>query len=248
MKQLKESTFIPYCNKELELSVERGCVLWGYRVVIPHTLRKVVLRQLHESHLGIVKTKAMARSYVWWPKIDNDIEVLIKNCKACQELQQSQKKHSNSLVSHKPNLESHSYRLRRTDSRLFLFIIIDSHSKWVEVFKTKDITSHFVISKLRETFCRYGIVNTIVSDNGRQFVSSDFKEYIRSNKIQHVLTSPGQPSTNGQAENFVKTIKKSINANLHDNKTDFDVILNRFLMDYRNTTHCSTKKLQLNFS
>ena len=54
----------PYIYKCIKLSVEYDCLLRGYRVIIPMKLRNVVLNQLHELHLGIVKTKAIARSYV----------------------------------------------------------------------------------------------------------------------------------------------------------------------------------------
>lgn len=216
--------------------------MWGYRVIIPQKLRKEILQQLHLSHLGIVKTKALARSYIWWPKVDDEIENLIKNCDACQKYSSSPEK--SSLIPLKPT--ELSWQRIHIDfagpiKGYLLFVIVDSYSKWVEVFKTKDSTSDFVVSKLRETFCRFGIVDTIVSDNGRQFVSDKFKEFIQKNKIRHVRTSPGHPATNGQAENFVKTLKKSLYASFaNQNETDFDIILNRFLMDYRNTEHCVT--------
>lgn len=81
----------------------------------------------------------------------------------------------------------------------------------------------------------------IVSDNGRQFTSEEFLQFVKANRIQHIFTAPGHPATNGQAENFVKTFKKSIYANLKDEKPDnFDTMISRFLIDYRNTKHCAT--------
>lgn len=61
LADLKDSEFLPYTQKNIELTVDHGCVLWGYRVIIPQKLRKEILQQLHLSHLGIVKTKALAR-------------------------------------------------------------------------------------------------------------------------------------------------------------------------------------------
>lgn len=242
IENLKGDDFVAYTSKGNELSVDHDCLLWGYRVVIPLKLRKPVLQLLHESHLGIVKTKGLARSFVWWHKIDNDIEDLIKSCVHCQKLLPSPEKSplipwkTTNSIWHRIHID-----FAGPIKNNFLFVIIDSFSKWVEVFKTKEITSNFVITKLRETFCRFGIPNTIVSDNGRQFVSNEFKEFSRKNKINHVLTAPGHPATNGQAENFIKTLKKSIYANLNSSKDEnFELILNRFLMDYRNTKHCTT--------
>ena len=57
--------------------------MWGGRVIVPDMLRAHVLDQLHEGHLGVVKIKALARSYVWWPEVNNAIETVTKQCSGC---------------------------------------------------------------------------------------------------------------------------------------------------------------------
>ncbi|XP_055913225.1 uncharacterized protein K02A2.6-like [Eupeodes corollae] len=191
---------------------------------------------------GIVKTKALARSFIWWPKIDRDIEDLIKSCHACRLQQPSPEK--SALIPW--NAADHAWSRIHIDYAgpihgYYLLIIIDSFSKWIEVFKTKTITSACTIKFLRETFCRYGLPDIIVSDNGRQFTLNEFAEFIKNNHIKHIFTAPGHPATNGQAENSVKTVKKSLLANLEDKKPiDFDYFLNIFLFDYRISVHCTT--------
>ena len=58
-----------------ELSIEQGCLLCGFRVYIPAPGRETLLDELHECHPGIVQTKVLARSVVWWPGLDAEIEV-----------------------------------------------------------------------------------------------------------------------------------------------------------------------------
>ena len=77
--------FQPYVSLRLELSVLDGCILRGSRVVIPHPGRQLVLDELHDTHTGITKMKSLARSFVWWPGMDAQIEKLVKSCAVCQE-------------------------------------------------------------------------------------------------------------------------------------------------------------------
>ena len=73
----------PFKNKQIELTCQAGCIMWGLRVVIPTKLRSQVLQELHSAHSGMVRMKALARTHVWWPGIDAEIEQLARKCTAC---------------------------------------------------------------------------------------------------------------------------------------------------------------------
>lgn len=72
-------------RRNLELTIQSGCLMWVYRVIIPASLRKRIVEELHEGHLGVIKMKMLARSCVWWPRIDKDIEEIAKGCRLCVE-------------------------------------------------------------------------------------------------------------------------------------------------------------------
>ncbi|GFV23971.1 uncharacterized protein K02A2.6 [Trichonephila clavipes] len=78
LRALREGTDLQ--GREAQCTIEDGCIMYGQRVCIPRKFRKNVLEELHAGHLGIVKMKAIARSFVYWKNIDNDIEEAAKNC------------------------------------------------------------------------------------------------------------------------------------------------------------------------
>ena len=63
-----------YFVRRRELSNDQVCLQWGLRVVIPPSLRARLVNELHQEHTGIVQMKAVARSYFWYPRLDEDIE------------------------------------------------------------------------------------------------------------------------------------------------------------------------------
>jgi hypothetical protein len=77
----------PFYIRRSELSIHQGCLMWGGRVIVPQKLRQRILDQLHEAHSGVVKMKSLARSYVWWPGIDADIEKITQACQGCMNTQ-----------------------------------------------------------------------------------------------------------------------------------------------------------------
>lgn len=64
----------PLYIRRNELTLDRECLFWGYRIIIPNSLKDAVLEELHRTHFGIVRMKEIARSYFWWPKLDIKIE------------------------------------------------------------------------------------------------------------------------------------------------------------------------------
>ena len=74
----------PFYQCKDQLTMDQGCLLWGTRVIIPLSLQARLLQELHYStHLGMVKIKLLARSYVWWPRMDSNIEEIVRSCNEC---------------------------------------------------------------------------------------------------------------------------------------------------------------------
>ena len=81
---MKPDDIKPYQNRKSEPSLYAGCLMWGNRVVVPPPGRSKLMEQLHDCHPGISRMKNLARSFVWWPGIDQDIEDTVKTCIPCQ--------------------------------------------------------------------------------------------------------------------------------------------------------------------
>ena len=107
---------------------------WGSRVVIPNKARAEVLHTLHTGHPGIVVMKALARSYVWWPGLDQQIEDFIHGCHACQANRNAMPGDKSSVWSwpSAPWSRIHLDFAGPFQRQMFL-ILVDAHSKWLEV-------------------------------------------------------------------------------------------------------------------
>ena len=90
------------------------------------------------------------------------------------------------------------------------FILVDAFSKWPEVVQLSTTTATKTVSVLRTIFSRMAIPSQIVTDNGPQFTASEFERFCKYNGINHTLTAPYHPSSNGEAERFVQTFKQTM--------------------------------------
>ena len=76
----------PYFNvhNELIVNVENDIVLRQSRIVLPASLHNQAIQIAHEEHQGVVKTKQLLRTKVWFPGIDKLAEATVRSCVACQ--------------------------------------------------------------------------------------------------------------------------------------------------------------------
>ena len=94
-----ESNYIPYNQRQHELSVQDGCVLWGACIVILGKGQAPLMEQLHQSHPGMGRMKGLTRGYMWWPNMDMK---KVKACTTCQEhLPVHHSTHGSGLKSHR---------------------------------------------------------------------------------------------------------------------------------------------------
>ena len=228
----------PYAKRKTELSLQDGCILWGSRVVAPPPARSRIMEEIHEAHPGVSRMKSYARSYVWWPKMDLELENKVKTCTQCQ---------INQNLS--PPAPLHPWEWPdRPWSRLHVdfagpfmgqmfFIMVDAHSKWIEAHIMSNITAPATIEKLRQVFAVHGLPDSLVSDNGPTYTSELFREFMQQNGIHHIRTAPFHPASNGLAERAVQTVKAGLKRLTGDS---INTRLSRFLFNYRLTPQTTT--------
>lgn len=229
----------PFFARKQELVVELGCLIYKYRIVVPPSLQKQVLKEVHEGHLGINKMKNLARNYVYWPSMDTDIVELCRACDACGAVRDA----APHAPLHPWEFPLHPWQRLHADfadcaGRRYL-IVVDANSKWIEVIEMRSTEAGATTAAFRGIFARFGLPSQLVTDNGPPFFSREFKLFCEKNCIRHVTTAPYRPQGNGAAENAVKTVKKAIKRALHEGE-NVSTALNKFLFQYRNCEHATT--------
>ena len=73
-----------------EVATADGLLFKGTRLIVPKSLRPEMLRQIHKSHLGIVKCRQRAREVLFWPGMSVGIEQMVINCSMCADYAKKQ--------------------------------------------------------------------------------------------------------------------------------------------------------------
>ena len=200
-------------------------------------LRDKIVKILHDGHIGIAKMKALARSFVYWPRIDKDIEEVAKLCYTCQinSTCQASVAYHPWLTPQKPWERIHVDFAENFLGTHFL-IIIDAQSKWIEAYNQPKLTTSETICNLSRCFATYGFPGQLHSDNGSAFTSKEFEDYLEAYGIKHTTSPAYSPKTNGLAERAVQVFKNK----MRKTQGSIQERLTSFLFHYRSTVQEST--------
>lgn len=226
-----------------KLSTYDSCLFYNNKFVVPRELREIILNFIHQSHLGIVKSKSLARNYFFWLGMNSDIEATVKQCVRCMECLPTPCKVElqpwpiSGLIWNRLHIDF----MGPFGGYNFL-IIVDATTKWIDCHIVNKVDSFCTIKVLKRLFSNFGIPEQIVSDNGTAFTSTVFKEFCHNYNIESLTSPVNHPASNGLAENGVKTVKNFLKKILINNKlpADFEDKLLTFLVDIRNTPSMST--------
>lgn len=190
-----------------ELSTYNGIIMRGDLIYIPESKRQDVLKNLHKSHMGMVKTKQLARDTLYWPSMNSQIDDMISKCSTCLS-RQNQPPREPMMIHPIPSRpwSKVSSDLFELNGRHFL-VLVDYYSNFIEVENLQSLTSKSIIQHMKRIIARHGIMDTLITDNGPQYKSQEFAEFTELYGIQHITSSPLRPQSNGLAEKAVQTIK-----------------------------------------
>ena len=188
-----------YWQARHHLMIEDDLIVHGCRLVIPSSMRKTILDQLHTGHQGIVQTKQRARLTLYWPGIDNDIENVITACTTCQDHLPSNTKETIQQKSR----PSYPFKEIAADfcqhAGRYYLVVIDCYSDYLTIISMgRDITATHLIAAVRELISRTAVPDVFWSDGGPQFTSKKFQEFAKQWGFTCRTSSPYYPQSNGR--------------------------------------------------
>ena len=135
--------------------------------------------------------KALARSYIWWPGMDREIEQAAKVCTGCELTQNNPKTAPTSCIG-VASTPTATYPCRFCGTILRNNVSRRHHLKWPEVIPMTTTSAKRTIEDLRKLFAKHGLPEQLVSDDGSQFTSDEFRTFMRKNGIKHTRSTPNQ--------------------------------------------------------
>ena len=223
------------------LSICDGIILKGHKIVVPCSLRKRIIEAGHDGHQGIVKTKTLLRSKVWYPGIDDDATKIVSSCRGCQSAVNDNSREP-VIMSELPNAPWESIITDfygPTSTGEYLISVIDEYSRFPIVKIVTSTSPKAAIPKYDEIFSEFGIPQTVRSDNGSPYNSHEFKDFAKYMGFTHDPSMPCYPQANGMVEKFNVNFTK-IRMIAKVEKKNWKQELFKFLRNYRTTPHSTT--------
>jgi len=230
-----------YFSKNNRLSIETGVLSYNGRAIIPESLKTQILQLLHSNHAGIVKMKQMARQYVYWEGMDNDIKNYVDSCENCQAVNTSHqgKTYGTWPIPKKPFDRVHLDFFHFMGKTFLIFI--DAYSRWLEIRLMKNTNSLILTKTLKSIFRIFGACSRLVTDNGPPFNCYDFKRFCYKKDIELSHSPPYHPASNGIVERAVQTAKSVLKKNIYNisniSETNLLELIESFLENYNNSPH-----------
>ena len=192
-----------YWQVRWKLSIEDDVILHGCRLLITMAMRKKILKSLHLSHQGVIRTKQRARLALYWPGMDRDIENIMAACTQCQdhlpsnhkEPLQTKPKPARPFQEAAADLCSHA-------GKSYL-VWVDCYSDWPIIAPLdRDTTANHITAACTEIFSQTAVPDIAWTDG----------DFLHQWGVTHRKSIPHYPQSNGKAEATVKAMKKILRA------------------------------------
>lgn len=222
------------------------------RLFVPKRDRKLLIKLAHDDpiyggHLGIKKTRAKLLKY-YWPHMRADIEYHITTCNECQHFKTPRGPRTGlmqsipiSKIFERLHIDIVGPLKESISGKRYIVTAIDAFSRFGYAKAYKEVKSDDILSFLQqEVISKHGVPHQITSDNGAQFTSGIFEDYLRKLGIKHARTCAYHPQSNGLDERFNGTLVKILRNYISADQLNWDEKLIWALMLYNTTPNDST--------
>lgn len=220
---------------------------------VPRRERGGVLRETHDAdtagHFGFKKTARRLSEGYYWPGWRRELRKYIRSCPICQRYKVEQAKPAGIMHFRPPGGPWHTVSAdllgplpRSKKGNKYVIAFQDEFSKWTELAPLKAATAASVALKFKEhVLLRYGAPDVLITDNGTQFCSKEFRDMAREWGIEFKYSAPYSPQSN-PIERRNRVIKTLIAQSIKGTHATWDVRLKEIAYAINTATHDATQR------
>ncbi|KAG9458346.1 hypothetical protein H6P81_002854 [Aristolochia fimbriata] len=179
----------------------------------------LILSHCHDKEVGghhsANRTAAkVLQSGFFWPTRFRDVKRYVQACDRCQRTGNISRRNEMPLNN---ILECECFGVWGIDfmgpfppsfEYEYILVAVDYVTRWVEAIATRTNDAKVVIEILKKNiFCRFGIPSAIISDGGKHFYNTPFKNLLKKYGVTHKVATPYHAQTSGQVEVSNREIK-----------------------------------------
>ena len=229
-----------FWNVRNDLSIVNGVIFRHDKFVIPSNLQSKLVAFAHEGHMGMSKCKSRLREIYWWPNLNSSVEVQVRSCPCCHESSREAPVQVPSYVNKpwhqlaidiKGPIHDSSHRTH------YILVLIDCFTKFTISRVVSSISSQKVTEFLNTVFSIFGHCVILTTDNGPQFISSEFSSFLHKKGISHRRSSVYNPQSNGVVERFNKNLTKLLEVSECKNGQQLQERIDTYVLNYNTTSH-----------
>ena len=217
------------------------------KMFVPYKMRLKVLTIGHGIHHGINQTIERLKSKFFWPNLRTEVKNFIENCRTCALVRPKFLPSSSTPILTKAPMEVVACDfigpLPSDNNCKYAFVMIDAYSRYPAVYPLRDMAVKGVTNSCKKFFSEFGLPDSVLTDQGAQFESHEFKSFLSDFKIKKLRTNSYHPAGNGLCERFNGVLKKSMLSYLTEKglpTSQWTSSIHHVLFDYRSTPHTGT--------
>lgn len=206
-----------------------------WRLVIPESQRTNAIIDCHDvpsaGHMGVKRTTQKCLLRYYWPGLGLDVQRYVKSCEICRTSKQSCVKRAGLMG--KDKIVTKPFQMismdligplpRSTKQNVHLLVITDRFTKYCSLFPIRQATASKIVDIVESRwFSIFGIPETIIMDNGRQFVGKEFKNLANKYAVKNLWFNTPYHPQNNPTERVNKVIGNVLRCYVKDNHRLWD--------------------------
>lgn len=221
----------------------------AWKLWVPTALTHDLISRAHNppimSHGGVAKTLDRLRTMFYWPNMAAQVRAYIKNCDICK-VTKAPNVVLRPLMGNQMEVLAPFQRLyvdllgpypRSKSGNVSLLIVLDQFSKFVFLKPLRKADASNIVNFIEsEVFHLFGVAESVLTDNGVQFLSKEFKSFLEKNGVTHITTATHSPQVNA-SERVNRSILAAVRSYIDDDQRTWDVHISAIACALRTSIH-----------